>query len=247
MRELAAEIKQLERGAGGGRGARSRSCCPRCPTCPTRRRPTATPRRTRRSCGRSASRRSSTSSRATTSTSASTLGVIDMESAARASGSRFAYLKGDLVLVELALVRLAFDRLGAHGFVPVSPPVLVREEPLFWTGFLPTDRAQIYEIAGDDLYPGRDLRGEPRRPARRRDPRRGRSAAALRRASRPASGARPVRPGRDTRGIFRVHQFDKVEMFSFVRPERLRRRARADPARIQEEILRRPRASRTGW
>ena len=64
------------------------------------------------------------------------LGVIDMESAARASGSRFAYLKGDLVRLELALVALALEKTGAQGFVPVVPPVLVREEPLFWTGFL---------------------------------------------------------------------------------------------------------------
>ena len=80
------------------------------------------------------------------------LGLIDMESAARASGSRFAYLKGDLVRLELALVQYAFAKLSPHGFLPVVPPVLVREEPLFWTGFLPTDRAQIYEISGDDLY-----------------------------------------------------------------------------------------------
>ncbi len=146
------------------------------------------------------------------------LGVIDMESAARASGSRFAYLKGDLVLVEMALVRLAFDRLGEQGFIPVAPPVLVREEPLYWTGFLPTDRAQIYEIANDDLF----LVGTSEV-----------SLAALHADEILAEDALPVRyggvstcfrreagaAGRDTRGIFRVHQFDKVEMFSFVRPE----------------------------
>ena len=54
--------------------------------------------------------------------------------------------------LELALVQYAFAKLAPHGFLPVVPPVLVREEPLFWTGFLPTDRAQIYEISGDDLY-----------------------------------------------------------------------------------------------
>jgi seryl-tRNA synthetase len=146
------------------------------------------------------------------------LGVIDMESAGRASGSRFAYLKGDLVLVEMALVRLAFDRLSEHGFVPVAPPVLVREEPLYWTGFLPTDRAQIYEIAGDDLF----LVGTSEV-----------SLAAMHADEIFAQDALPIRyggfstcfrreagaAGRDTRGIFRVHQFDKVEMFSFVRPE----------------------------
>jgi seryl-tRNA synthetase len=141
-----------------------------------------------------------------------------MESAGSASGSRFAYLKGDLVLVELALVRLALEKIGAHGFLPVIPPVLVREEPLFWTGFLPTDRAQIYEIGQDDLY----LVGTSEV-----------SLAALHAEEVLSEGDLPLRyggfstcfrreagaAGRDTRGIFRVHQFDKVEMFSFVRPE----------------------------
>ena len=85
------------------------------------------------------------------------LGLIDMESAARASGSRFAYLKGDLVLLELALVQYAFAKLAPHGFLPVVPPVLVREEPLFWTG-LPADR------------PGSDLRDQRRRPLPGRAP-----------------------------------------------------------------------------
>jgi seryl-tRNA synthetase len=146
------------------------------------------------------------------------LGVIDMESAARASGSRFAYLKGDLVRVELALVQLAFETISPEGFVPVVPPVLVREDPLYWTGFLPTDRAQIYEIEGDDLH----LVGTSEV-----------SLAALHAEEVLAEADLPLRyggfstcfrreagaAGRDTRGIFRVHQFDKVEMFSFVRPE----------------------------
>jgi seryl-tRNA synthetase len=146
------------------------------------------------------------------------LGLIDMESAARASGSRFAYLKGDLVRLELALVQYAFAELSPRGFLPVVPPVLVREEPLFWTGFLPTDRAQIYEISGDDLYlagtsevslaalHAGDLLPEDSLPIR---------YAGFSTCFRREAGA----AGRDTRGIFRVHQFDKVEMFSFVRPE----------------------------
>jgi seryl-tRNA synthetase len=164
------------------------------------------------------------------------LGVIDMESAARASGSRFAYLKGDLVRLEMALVQFAFAKLSPHGFLPVVPPVLVREEPLFWTGFLPTDRAQIYEISGDDLYlagtsevslaalHAEDLLTEDRLPIR---------YAGLSTCFRREAGA----AGRDTRGIFRVHQFDKVEMFSFVLPED----SAAEHARlleIEEEILR---------
>ena len=122
------------------------------------------------------------------------------------------------MLLELALVQYAFAKLAPHGFLPVAPPVLVREEPLFWTGFLPTDRAQIYEIAGDDLY----LAGTSEV-----------SLAALHADEILAEDDLPIRyagfstcfrreagaAGRDTRGIFRVHQFDKVEMFSFVRPE----------------------------
>jgi seryl-tRNA synthetase len=145
------------------------------------------------------------------------LGLIDMEAGARLSGSRFAYLKGDLVLLELALVRFAMDRLSAEGFEPVIPPVLVREEALFGTGFLPDTEQQIYAIPEDGLYLAGtsevalaslhageifDPGGLPRRYA-------GFSSCFRREA-----GA----AGRDTRGIFRVHQFDKVEMFSFVEP-----------------------------
>jgi len=143
---------------------------------------------------------------------------IDMERGARLSGSRFAYLKGDLVLLELALVRWALEVLRGHGFEPVIPPVLVREQALFGTGMLPDTEQQIYRLADDDLYlvgtsevalaslhQGEILdEGElPRRYA-------GFSPCFRREA-----GA----AGKDTRGIFRVHQFDKVEMFSFVAPQ----------------------------
>ena len=134
------------------------------------------------------------------------------------SGSRFAYLKGDLVLLELALVRWALDVLGGHGFEPVIPPVLVREEALYGTGFLPDTEQQIYRLADDPLYlvgtsevplaslhAGEILDGE-RLPIR---------YAGMSPCFRREAGA----AGRDTRGIFRVHQFDKVEMFSFVEPE----------------------------
>ena len=149
------------------------------------------------------------------------LGLIDMESAAKASGSRFAYLKRELALMEFALVQFAFAKLVAKGFVPVVPPVLVREEALFWTGFLPTDRAQIYEIAGDDLF----LVGtsEVTLAAQHADEIFAEEDLPLRYAGfstcfRREAGA----AGKDTRGIFRVHQFDKVEMFEFVHPDRSR-------------------------
>jgi seryl-tRNA synthetase len=143
---------------------------------------------------------------------------IDVEHAARLSGSRFAYLRGDLALLELVLVRWALERLRGEGFEPVIPPVLVREHALFGTGMLPDTEQQIYRLADDDLYlvgtsevalaslhADEILSAEelPRRYA-------GFSSCFRREA-----GA----AGRDTRGIFRVHQFDKVEMFSFVTPE----------------------------
>jgi seryl-tRNA synthetase len=153
---------------------------------------------------------------------------IDMERGARLSGSRFAYLRGDLVLLELALVRWTLEKLSGEGFEPVIPPVLVREQALFGTGMLPDTEQQIYRLADDDLYlagtsevalaslhAGEILDGEtlPRRYA-------GFSPCFRREA-----GA----AGKDTRGIFRVHQFDKVEMFSFVAPE--------DSAAEHERIL----------
>jgi seryl-tRNA synthetase len=163
------------------------------------------------------------------------LDVIDMERAAAASGSRFAYLKRELVFVEFALVQFVLQKLSGQGFTPVIPPVLVREDALFWTGFLPTDRAQIYEIAGDDLFlvgtsevslaalHADEILGEEDLPIR---------YAGYSTCFRREAGA----AGKDTRGIFRVHQFDKVEMFEFVHPER----SAEEHDRlltIQEEIL----------
>ena len=146
------------------------------------------------------------------------LDLIDMEAAARLSGSRFAYLKGDLVLLELALVRFVIELVRAEGHEPVVPPVLVREEALEGTGFLPGDRDQIYEIPKDELF----LTGtsEVALAGLHADQILDAAALPLRYCAfstcfRREAGA----AGRDTRGIFRVHQFDKVEMFSFVEPE----------------------------
>jgi seryl-tRNA synthetase len=148
----------------------------------------------------------------------SALGLIDIEAAARLSGSRFAYLKGDLVLLELALVRFALDLVRAEGHEPVVPPVLVREEALYGTGFLPGDRDQIYEVPKDELFlvgtsevslaalHAEEILDAARLPLR---------YAGFSTCFRREAGA----AGRDTRGIFRVHQFDKVEMFSFVEPD----------------------------
>jgi seryl-tRNA synthetase len=159
--------------------------------------------------------------------------MIDMEAGARVAGSRFAYLKGDLVLVEMALVRWTLGLLADRGFEPVVPPVLVREEALHGTGFLPDTEQQIYRLADDPLYlvgtsevPLASLHaGEivDRLPLR---------YAGFSPCFRREAGA----AGRDTRGIFRVHQFDKVEMFSFVEPEASRDEHERLLA-IEEDIL----------
>jgi len=145
------------------------------------------------------------------------LGLIDIESAAQLSGSRFAYLKGDLVLLELALVRYALDVVRDEGHEPVVPPVLVREEALYGTGFLPGDRDQIYEVPKDELFlvgtsevALAGLHADQILAAEQLPLRYAGFSSCFRREAGAA--------GRDTRGIFRVHQFDKVEMFSFVEP-----------------------------
>jgi seryl-tRNA synthetase len=144
---------------------------------------------------------------------------IDMERAARVSGSRFAYLHGELVMLELALVRYALEKVSAAGFQPTIPPVLVRERALYATGMLPDTEQQLYRLADDDLY----LVGTSEVPL-----------ASLHADEVLAGEVLPLRyagfspcfrreagaAGKDTRGIFRVHQFDKVEMFSFVAPEK---------------------------
>src|SRR3954465_3187407 len=154
--------------------------------------------------------------------------MIDMEAGSKVAGSRFAYLKGDLVFLELALVRWVLEKLRGHGFEPVIPPVLVREEALFGTGFLPDTEQQIYRLADDalflsgtsevalaSLHAGEILEG---------------AALPLHYAGfSPCFRREAGAAGRDTRGMFRVHQFDKVEMFSFVREE--------DPGAEHERLL----------
>ena len=146
------------------------------------------------------------------------LGVLDVARGARTSGSRFVYLLGDIVHVQFALVRHALDILQARGFAPVIPPVLVRDEAMYGTGFLPTDAANIYVTQPDDLY----LVGTSEVPL-----------AAFHMGEIVDVGHLPLRYagystcfrresgsyGKDLGGMFRVHQFDKVEMFSFCAPE----------------------------
>jgi seryl-tRNA synthetase len=143
---------------------------------------------------------------------------IDMERGAKVSGSRFAYRLGDAALAELALYRFALDRLVGKGFTPVLPPVLVREHAMYGTGFLPTDEVNLYRIERDDLY----LTGtsEVALAAFHMGEQLDAASLALRYTGystcfRREAGA----AGKDTRGMFRVHQFDKVEMFVFCLPE----------------------------
>ncbi|TML02169.1 MAG: serine--tRNA ligase [Actinobacteria bacterium] len=146
------------------------------------------------------------------------LGLLDVERAAKTSGSRFAYLIGPAVRIQFALVQMGLDFAEARGFTPVIPPVLVREEAMFGTGFLPNDAVNIYSTREDDLY----LAGTSEVPL-----------ASLHAHEILDAGELPKRYagystcfrreagtyGKDMRGIFRLHQFDKVEMYSFVLPE----------------------------
>ncbi len=146
------------------------------------------------------------------------LGVLDTERGARTSGSRFVYLLGDLVFVQFALMRHAMDILAGKGFVPAIPPVMVREEAMYGTGFLPADEAQLYTTTEDELY----LVGTAEVPL-----------AAFHMGEIVEEADLPLRYagystcfrreagtyGKDMGGMFRVHQFDKVEMFVFTTPE----------------------------
>ena len=146
------------------------------------------------------------------------LGRFEMERGARLSGSRFGYIVGDTAQVALAMYRWALDRASAQGFTPVIPPVLVREEAMYGTGFFPAERFEIYEVADEGLY----LTGTSEV-----------ALAGLHMTEILDAGELPLRysaistnfrreagaAGRDTRGMFRVHQFNKVEMFAYVLPE----------------------------
>ena len=144
------------------------------------------------------------------------IGRFDMERAARVSGARFGYVIGDSARVAMALYQFALEHLVEAGFIPVLPPVLVREEAMYGTGFFPTERSNIYALEEDGLFltgtsevalaalhTGEKLDELPLR------------YTAFSTCFRREAGA----AGRDTRGMFRVHQFNKVEMFVFVEPE----------------------------
>ena len=148
---------------------------------------------------------------------ASKLNLIDVEKASEVAGSRFAYLFGDLVKIEFNLVSWALNKLSDKGFTPTVPPVLVRENALYGTGFFPDDAEQVYEIPNDDLF----LVGTSEVPlaALHTNEILNIKNLPLRYAGFSTCFRREAGTyGKDTTGIFRVHQFDKVEMFSFCDP-----------------------------
>ena len=166
---------------------------------------------------------------------AAEIGRFELERAARLSGSRFGYLVGDTALLALALYRFAIDHVAQAGFTPVLPPVLVREEAMVGTGFFPTERSNIYGLEDDGLY----LTGTSEV-----------ALAGMHMGEILEDGELPIRyagfstcfrreagaAGKDTRGMFRVHQFNKVEMFVFTRPAD----SRAEHDRmiaLEEELL----------
>lgn len=147
------------------------------------------------------------------------LGILDFERAAKTSGARFAFLRGKGAILELALVRFAMDRLAAKGFTPVVTPVLVRERAMFGTGFLPAEAHEYYRIESDDLY----LIGtsEVALAAMHADEILDEAALPVRYAGFSSCFRREAGSyGKETRGLIRVHQFDKVEQFSFAHPDR---------------------------
>jgi seryl-tRNA synthetase len=147
------------------------------------------------------------------------LGIIDTERAAKVSGSRFGYIKGKLAILEFALVRYAMDAAMKHGFVPVVPPVMVGKKAMSGMGYLDRAADEVYHLKDDDLLlvgtseqsvgPMHmdEVFDEAELPKR---------YISFSTCFRREAGSY----GKDTRGILRVHQFDKVEMMSFVMPEK---------------------------
>jgi seryl-tRNA synthetase len=145
------------------------------------------------------------------------LGRFEMERAARISGSRFGYLVGDTALLAFALYRFALDHLARNEFTAMLPPVLVREQAMVGTGFFPTERSNIYALEEDGLF----LTGtsEVALASFHMDEILDAGDLPLRyMAFSPCFRREAGAAGRDTRGMFRVHQFNKVEMFVFTEP-----------------------------
>ncbi len=155
-------------------------------------------------------------------------GWIDMSRGARLSGSRFAYRIGDVAVTEIALYQFVLSKLRGKGFLTVLPPILVGEQAMYGTGFLPTEESNLYRLEKDDLY----LTGtsEVALAGIHADERLEESELPARYAGFTTNFRREAgAAGKDTRGMFRVHQFDKVEMYVYCVPEESRQ--------IHEELL----------
>lgn len=156
-------------------------------------------------------------------------GWIDIEKAAEVSGARFWYLKGDLVLLQFALMQYVMNMLVGKGFLPMIPPYLVREAAMYGTGFFPADRSQIYEVnpGEDDLF----LIGTSEVPLTSYH---GGEVVDVSSPIRYVGYSSCFRReagtyGKDMKGILRGHQFDKIEMVTFCKPE--------DSGRIHQEMV----------
>lgn len=146
------------------------------------------------------------------------LDIIDVKRSAKVSGSRMGYLKKEAALLEFALVDYILDKLVDKKFIPIIPPVLVRERAMFGTGFFPTEKIEYYKTAEDDLY----LAGTAEVPlcAYHADETLNEAQLPLKYIGFSTCFRREAGSyGKDTYGIFRVHQFDKLEMFVFAHPE----------------------------
>ncbi|MBD3270674.1 serine--tRNA ligase [Candidatus Peregrinibacteria bacterium] len=151
------------------------------------------------------------------------LGVIDTEQSAKVSGSRFAYLKGDLVLMQYALQRLIFDELIRRGFTPIIPPLMVRDRALYGTSHFPEQRDQVYQVKGDYVEDEMELNlvgsSEPTNFAYFMDKTLNESELPQKVfAYTPCFRSEVGSWGKDVRGIKRVHQFDKIEMNAVCAP-----------------------------
>lgn len=147
-----------------------------------------------------------------------TLGVFDGERGVKTSGSRFVYLTGPGVILELALIRMVMDLLQQRGCVPIVPPVLVRRHAMYGTGFFPAEEHEFYADQRDELF----LVGTSEVPvaAMHSDEILATSQLPLRYAAFSSCFRREAGSyGKETKGLIRVHQFDKVEQFSFTRPD----------------------------
>jgi seryl-tRNA synthetase len=146
------------------------------------------------------------------------LDIIDTKRAAKTSGSRFGFLKREAARLEIALIYFAFDKLTKKGFIPVIPPVMIKAQPMWAMGYLDRGRDEVYYLPKDDLYligtaeqiigsmHMNEILKEEELPLR---------YIAFSSCLRREAGSY----GKDTKGILRVHQFDKVEMFIFAKPE----------------------------